>query len=164
MASINCQTVEADPKTCKPNGKIRGKKPPKERNTKHDSNCCKEGKLYDIYKCSPQVSNHTKATQTLNVRFDDGEDGRGPPECDNKYHSNKELVVTFSTGWFNKEKKGVSTKVVNECDSTMGCDGGHSYQPPCVNNIIDASDTVWEALGVPTDQRGGWTITGQMHD
>ncbi|KAB2002907.1 hypothetical protein ES319_D11G096200v1 [Gossypium barbadense] len=58
--------------------------------------------------------------------------------------------------------KTVKAKAVNECDSTMGCDGGHSYQPPCVNNIID--DTVWEALGVTTDQRGGWTITGQMHD
>ncbi|KAK9273389.1 hypothetical protein L1049_018199 [Liquidambar formosana] len=49
--------------------------------------------------------------------------------------------------------------VVDECDSTMGCDKDHDYQPPCDNNIIDASKTVWEALGVPHDNWGGMDIT-----
>ncbi|TYG44490.1 hypothetical protein ES288_D11G101100v1 [Gossypium darwinii] len=104
-------------------------KPPKERNTKHDSNCCKEGKLYDICPHKMVQQGKKRCLKYINIH------GNG---------------------------KTVKAKAVNECDSTMGCDGGHSYQPPCVNNIID--DTVWEALGVTTDQRGGWTITGQMHD
>lgn len=68
-----------------------------------------------------------------------------------------------------QEKKGVSSVLTymgtgKLLKLTMGCDGGHSYQPRCVNYIINASGAVWEALGVPTDQRGGWTFTGQMHD
>ncbi|KAF4394118.1 hypothetical protein F8388_017931 [Cannabis sativa] len=38
--------------------------------------------------------------------------------------------------------------VVDECDSTAGCDADHDYQPPCPNNIVDASKAVWKALGV----------------
>ncbi|MBA0862816.1 hypothetical protein Goshw_013221 [Gossypium schwendimanii] len=38
--------VEAD--TCKPSGKLRGKKPPPGQ---CDSNCCVEGKFYTTYKC-----------------------------------------------------------------------------------------------------------------
>ena len=49
--------------------------------------------------------------------------------------------------------------VVDECDSTMGCDGDHDYQPPCVNNIVNASRAVWKALDVPHDQWGGLDIT-----
>ncbi|XWS46069.1 hypothetical protein CRYUN_Cryun14cG0032800 [Craigia yunnanensis] len=166
----DCFLVEADPNTCKPCGKIRGKKPPpKKCNRDHDSDCCEEGKLYDIYKCSPEVSNHTKATLTLNG-FGDGDDGGGPSECDNQYHKDTELVVALSTGWFNKEKrclkyinihgngKSVEAKVVDECDSTMGCDDEHDYQPPCDNNIVDASEAVWAALGVPVNERGGMDI------
>ncbi|XP_007051842.2 PREDICTED: putative ripening-related protein 1 [Theobroma cacao] len=165
----DCFIVEATTKTCKPSGKIKGKKPPGECNRDHDSDCCVEGKLYDIYKCSPEVSNHTKATLTLNG-FDSGEDGGAPSECDNKYHKDSELVVALSTGWFNNKKrclnfiniygngKSVKAKVVDECDSTMGCDADHSYQPPCDNNIVDASDAVWKALGVPEDQWGGMEV------
>ncbi|XWS77059.1 hypothetical protein CRYUN_Cryun01aG0230000 [Craigia yunnanensis] len=113
--------------------------------------------------------NHTKATMTLNG-FGEGEEGGGQSECDNKYHSDKELVVALSTGWFNKKKrclkfiniygngKSVQAKVVDECDSKMGCDTEHSYQPPCNNNIVDASDAVWRALGVPADQWGEMDI------
>ena len=49
--------------------------------------------------------------------------------------------------------------VVDECDSTMGCDSDHDYQPPCRNNIVDASRAVWKALGVPHGQWGGLDIT-----
>ncbi|XVF80047.1 hypothetical protein PTKIN_Ptkin15bG0039400 [Pterospermum kingtungense] len=131
----DCFYVEADP-TCKPSGKLRGKKPPKGKcNKDHGSDCCEEGKVYDIYECSPEVTNHTKATLTLN-----------------------------GFGWFNKKKrcfnyiniygngKSVKAKVVDECDSTMGCDYDHDYQPPCDNNIVDASSAVWAALGVPEDK------------
>jgi hypothetical protein len=53
----------------------------------------------------------------------------------------------------------VVAMVVDECDSTMGCDQDHDYQPPCRNNIVDASKAVWEALGVPQNQWGGLDIT-----
>ncbi|XP_059654225.1 uncharacterized protein LOC132300936 [Cornus florida] len=156
--------VEAQ--TCKPSGKLKGKKPPPgECNTKNDSECCEEGKLYTTYKCSPKVSSHTKAVLTINS-FEKGGDGGAESECDGKFHSDDERVVALSTGWFNKKKrclksivihgngKSVKAKVVDECDSTMGCDADHDYQPPCPNNIVDASKAVWKALGVPEDERG----------
>jgi len=49
--------------------------------------------------------------------------------------------------------------VVDECDSTMGCDEEHDYQPPCPNNIVDASEAVWKALAVPRSEWGGLKIT-----
>ncbi|KAE8660809.1 hypothetical protein F3Y22_tig00116951pilonHSYRG00883 [Hibiscus syriacus] len=92
----------ADPNTCKPSGKIRGPKPPKACNHQ-GSECCKQGELYDIYKCSPPVPNRTKAILML-LNFGN-EDSHGPSECDDKFHSDKELVVDLSTGWFNKKKR-----------------------------------------------------------
>ncbi|OMO65776.1 hypothetical protein CCACVL1_21403 [Corchorus capsularis] len=127
------------------------------------------GKYYTTYTCSPPVSSQTKATLTLNS-FEAGGDGGGPSECDNQYHSDDDPVVALSTGWFNHKKrcfqyiniygngKSVRAKVVDECDSTMGCDSDHDYQPPCDNNIVDASKAVWKALGVPQDQWGGMDI------
>ncbi|GMI69631.1 hypothetical protein HRI_000632400 [Hibiscus trionum] len=168
LVFTDCFMVEAG--TCKPSGKLRGKKPPpKKCNKEHDSGCCQEGKLYDTYTCSPQVLGHTKATLTLNG-FGPGEDGGGRCECDNQYHNDTELIVALSTGWFNKKKrcmnyinihgngKTVKAKVVDECDSTMGCDADHDYQPPCDNHIVDASDAVWDALGVYGKQRGEMEI------
>ncbi|KAH1073679.1 hypothetical protein J1N35_026007 [Gossypium stocksii] len=168
LVITNCFMVEAD--TCKPSGKLRGKKPPPGKcNKDHDSDCCQEGKFYNTYTCSPPVSSHTKATLTLNG-FGPKEDGGGPCECDNNYHKDSELIVALSTGWFNKKKrcmnyinihgngKTVKAKVVDECDSTMGCDDEHDYQPPCANNIVDASDAVWDALGVYGDKRGEMEI------
>ncbi|KAK8321795.1 hypothetical protein V6Z12_A12G124000 [Gossypium hirsutum] len=134
----DCFMVEAD--TCKPSGKLRGKKLPPGQ---CDSNCCEDGKFYTTYKCSPPVS-----------------------ECDNRYHSDDEPVVALSTGWFNNKKrclkyitihgngKSVKAKVVDECDSAKGCDSEHGYQRPCPNNIVDASKAVWKALGVPESDWG----------
>jgi len=48
--------------------------------------------------------------------------------------------------------------VVDECDSIMGCDPNHDYQPTCANNIVDSSRAVWEALGVARDNWGGLDI------
>ncbi|GFZ21021.1 hypothetical protein Acr_29g0001830 [Actinidia rufa] len=100
-----------------------------------------------------------------------GGDGGGPSECDNQYHSDDTPVVALSTGWYNKGRRclndiiisangrSVRAKVVDECDSTMGCDGDHDYQPPCNNNIVDASKAVWEALDVSPDNWGEMDIT-----
>ncbi|TYH38724.1 hypothetical protein ES332_D12G129500v1 [Gossypium tomentosum] len=164
----DCFAVEAD--TCKPSGKLKGKKPPPGKcNQENDSDCCIEGKFYTTYKCSPPVSSHTKAKLTINS-FEPGGDGGGRSECDNHYHSDDDPVVALSTGWFNHKKrcskyinihgngKSVKAKVVDECDSTMGCDSVHDYQPPCPNNIVDASKAVWKALGVPKDDWGEMNI------
>jgi hypothetical protein len=79
-------------------------------------------------------------------------------------------VVALSTGWYNHGNrclnfinihgngKSVKAMVVDECDSTMGCDSDHDYQPPCANNIVDASKAVWKALGVPESDWGGMDI------
>ncbi|PPS08122.1 hypothetical protein GOBAR_AA12523 [Gossypium barbadense] len=160
MKQVICSTVfpllcilllflSVEAQTCSPSGKIKGKTPPPGQcNQENDSDCCKDGKWYTTYKCSPPVSSQTKATLTLNSFERDG-DGGAPSECDNQYHSDDDPVVALSTGW---------AKVVDECDSTMGCDSDHDYQPPCPNNIVDASKAVWKALGVPENDWGGMDI------
>ncbi|KQJ97247.1 hypothetical protein BRADI_3g29661v3 [Brachypodium distachyon] len=117
----------------------------------NDPDCCENGKS-------------TKAVLTLNS-FEKGKDGGNPSECDNSYHSDKELVVALSTGWFKNMARcdhhikvtsngnSVYAKVVDECDSVYGCDEDHNYEPPCANNIVDASPAVWTALGL--DQNVG---------
>ncbi|GLJ05129.1 hypothetical protein SUGI_0011680 [Cryptomeria japonica] len=80
--------------------------------------------------------------------------------------SKTEKVVALSTGWFESSRrclkmirisangKSVVAKVVDECDSRNGCDFDHGYQPPCRNNIVDASAAVWDALGIPQGRQG----------
>ncbi|KAL2477718.1 putative ripening-related protein 2 [Forsythia ovata] len=153
---------------CKPSGKIKGKKlPPGKCN---DLVCCVPGKLYPTYKCSPPVSAGTKAVLTINS-FEKGGDGSAPSECDNKYHSDDTSVVALSTGWYSGGRRclqnitisanGQTTHamVVDERDSTSGCDEKHDYQPPFPNNIVDASKAVWKALGVPMTEWGELDIT-----
>ncbi|XP_035548703.1 putative ripening-related protein 2 [Juglans regia] len=98
--------------------------------------------------------------------FEKGGDDGAPSECDNKFRPNNTPVVALSTRWFNNKYRclnyitihengrRVKAKVVDECDSTMGCDADHDYQPACRNNIVDASKTVWKALGVPQNDWG----------
>ncbi|XP_047306595.1 uncharacterized protein LOC124910015 [Impatiens glandulifera] len=165
----HCLVIEAQ--TCRPSGRIIGKKPPSNQcNQENDSDCCIQGKPYTTYKCSPSITSSTKAVLTLNS-FQKGGDGGGPSECDNQYHSDDTPVVALSTGWYNNGKrclndvivsangKSVRAKVVDECDSTMGCDSDHDYQPPCPNNIVDASKAVWKALGIPEGDWGELDIT-----
>ncbi|KAF5181927.1 Ripening-related protein [Thalictrum thalictroides] len=167
---LSTDFLQVEAQSCNPSGKVRGTKPPPGQcNTENNSDCCKEGKMYNIYKCSPPISSHTKAILTINS-FQKGGDGGGPSECDNQYHNDNTPVVALSTGWFNHESRclknititgngrNVVAMVVDECDSTMGCDSDHDYQPPCPNNIVDASKAVWKALGVPQSQWGGLDI------
>lgn len=160
----NCASPKTQ--TCQPSGKIRGRTPPPGQCIEDsDSVCCIQGKLYTTYTCSPAVTNRTKATLTLNS-FEKGGDGGAPSKCDNQYHSDDKPVVALSTGWYNKGSrclkyiniygygKSIRAMVVDECDSAMGCDKEHDYRPPCRNNIVDASQAVWKALGVPINQWG----------
>ena len=64
----------------------------------------------------------------------------GPSECDNQYHNDNTPVVALSTGWYsngdrchehiriNGNRRSVVAMVVDECDSTEGCDADHDYQ------------------------------------
>ncbi|CAI9105034.1 OLC1v1003863C1 [Oldenlandia corymbosa var. corymbosa] len=95
------------------------------------------------------------------VTTDKHEDGGDPSEGDGFYHHNCESVVALSTGWFSDGSRwgkmiritagnGRSTTaiVVDECDSMHGCNEEHAFQPPCDNYIVDASEAVWNALGL----------------
>ncbi|GJN19735.1 hypothetical protein PR202_gb07041 [Eleusine coracana subsp. coracana] len=142
---------------CHASGYLPGKSGNCEKS--NDPDCCVDGKQYPQYHCSPPVTSNTKAVLTLNS-FEKGKDGGGPSECDNSYHSDEEMVVALSTGWFNNmarcghqikitvNGKSVYAKVVDECDSVHGCDDEHNYEAPCDNNIVDASPAVWNALGI----------------
>lgn len=80
-------------------------------------------------------------------------------------------MVALSTGWFDGRSrcnnnikisangKYVLSRVVDECDSVNGCDAEHDYQPPCRNNIVDASCAVRDELGSPESQIGEYQIT-----
>ncbi|PRQ20885.1 putative rlpA-like protein, double-psi beta-barrel [Rosa chinensis] len=126
--------------------------------------------MYPTYTCSPPMSGNTQAYLTLNS-FEAGGDGGGPSECDGKYHNDSTPVVALSTGWYNSGSRclnniringngrSVVAMVVDECDSTEGCDKDHDYQPPCPNNIVDASKAIWKALGVSRDNWGDLDIT-----
>ncbi|KAF9613795.1 hypothetical protein IFM89_011964 [Coptis chinensis] len=92
--------------------------------------CKPSGKVRGVK--PPPVSSNTKAVLTLNS-FQEGGDGGGPCLKNITISGNGRSVVAM---------------VVDECDSTMGSDKDHDYQPPCPNNIVDASKAVWKALGV----------------
>ncbi|CAI9095473.1 OLC1v1031431C1 [Oldenlandia corymbosa var. corymbosa] len=157
---------------CRPSGTITGKTPPPGQcNQENDSDCCKTGEKYKTYTCSPDITSETRATLTINS-FEKNGDGGGPSECDGHYHSDSIPIVALSTGWYKGGSRcfnnitiryngrSVSAMVVDECDSTMGCDEDHDYQPPCPNNIVDGSKAVWEALGISDpDDVGSLDIT-----
>ncbi|TVT97891.1 hypothetical protein EJB05_56817, partial [Eragrostis curvula] len=143
---------------CRASGYLPGRSGNCEKS--NDPDCCEDGKKYPQYHCSPPVTSSTKAVLTLNS-FEKGKDGGGPSECDNAYHKDQEKVVALSTGWFSNMARcghqikitaangnSVYAKVVDECDSVHGCDDEHNFEPPCDNNIVDASPAVWDALGL----------------
>ncbi|WOK94472.1 hypothetical protein Cni_G03176 [Canna indica] len=152
---------------CHPSGYLPGTSGDCKRG--YDSDCCQDGKMYPQYRCSPPVTGSTRAQMTVNC-FAENCDGGGPSECDDSYHSDNEMVVALSTGWYsggsrchkniriNANGKSVVAKVVDECDSVNGCDDEHDFQPPCPNNVVDASPAVWRALGID-DGIGVYHIT-----
>ncbi|KAG2404346.1 hypothetical protein LR48_Vigan412s000600 [Vigna angularis] len=164
----NGLNIEAE--KCQPSGRVKGGKMPSGHCNEEDDLCCVPGKTYPTYTCSPTVSSHTKAYLTLNS-FEKGGDGDSPSKCDNQYHSDDTSVVALSTGWFDHKSiclhnitirgngRSVVAMVVDECDSSQGCDKHHGYQPPCANNIVAASMAVWKALGIPMNQWGWMDIT-----
>lgn len=154
--------------SCLPSGHLRGKAG--KCNREHESDCCASGKSYPRFKCSPPVvAGGTRAHLTVNS-FAKGGDGGGPSECDGKFHPDHKKVVALSTGWYaggsrcgneivvRANGRSVKAKVVDECDSMNGCDDEHDFQPPCPNDIVDASPAVWKALGIP-DSVGYTAIT-----
>lgn len=171
LLSIACLATTIEAQVCSPSGRLKGKKPPGGHCDHHNmAECCKEGHFYETYRCSPPVSRRTEAILTLNS-FEKGGDGGWASQCDEKFHSDNTKVVALSTGWYNNGKRclkfitiygngrSVQAKVVDQCDSTMGCDDEHAYQPPCRNDIVDGSHAVWEALGVPRKDRGWMKVT-----
>ncbi|KAG2652579.1 hypothetical protein PVAP13_1NG244300 [Panicum virgatum] len=134
---------------CHPSGSLEGP------STGHIcGECCKPRHVYPTYQCSPPVNRNTKAVMTLN-NFEEGGDGGGPSECDNKYHLN-----TARGGALHGVGRSVLAKVVDECDSLHGCDKPHAFQPPCEPNIVDASQSsVWDALDITGDEVGDYPIT-----
>ncbi|KAK3002928.1 hypothetical protein RJ639_018771 [Escallonia herrerae] len=92
---------------------------------------------------------------------------QSPCQCDGLYRSDDLLIVALWTGWFedydrclrkitiSANVKSVTAEVLDECDSSMGCDKDHAYQPPYANNVVGASSAVWKALGVSRDKWGG---------
>ena len=108
-----------------------------------------------ILKCSPPVTGQTKAVLTQgSFHF--------------SLFRSTAMAGHQSTGWFKfKHQKrciknttiygngrSVQAMAVDECDSTMGWDKDHDFQPRCDDNIIDASRAVWEARRMPKSKRG----------
>ncbi|RZC43560.1 hypothetical protein C5167_036507 [Papaver somniferum] len=170
FAVLTCLEITGA-QNCGPSGNVTGTQPPPGKcNRENNSQCCKPGHRYSTFTCSPHP-NH-QAILTLNG-FGPREDGGSESKCDNRFHNNNTPIVALSTGWFgyrNQKRcmhniaitgngKTVTAMVVDECDSTRGCDKEHAYQPPCHNNIVDASKAVWTALGVPE----GSAKYGHMH-
>ncbi|KAI3421507.1 AT-hook motif nuclear-localized protein [Psidium guajava] len=97
------------------------------------------------------VTGCTKATLTPK-QLQEGQGWDTPSECDNQFHSDGTLVVALFTRWYHDGKrfhKEITIHGNRRTDSTMGCDKDHDFQPPCPNNIVDASKAVWKALGAP---------------
>ncbi|KAL4192903.1 hypothetical protein AMTRI_Chr06g196610 [Amborella trichopoda] len=116
--------------------------------------------MYAQYRCSPPITGSTRATMTINS-FAEGGAGGGPSECDNQYHDDDEMVVALSTGWYNHGSRCLNYMNIsgNVRLCVYGCDKDHDFQPPCPNNIVDASPAVWEALKIPESEIGDYDIT-----
>ena len=99
-------------------------------------------------------SGGTFAVMTVNG-FQKAEDSGGATACDGRFHSNDDLIVALSSGWYAggkrchkkiritsvQNRRTVEATVVDECDSHHGCK----------NNIVDTSKAVWKKLGLDTD-------------
>jgi len=109
--------------------------------------------LPDSWATADGRSDGTFAVMTVNG-FQMGEDGGGAAACDGRFHSDDDLIVALSSGWYAGGKRchktiritskdtgrTVEAQVVDECDSRHGCK----------NNIVDSSPAVWKKLGLDT--------------
>ncbi|XP_021849714.2 putative ripening-related protein 1 [Spinacia oleracea] len=155
-------SVQVEGQNCRTTGYFRATAPPAGQCT---SNCCVQNTVYFTFQCSPSVTPQTPGTLSLRS-FKNSHS-----KCDNTYHTDNSPVVALSTGWYSSgarcgkmiaisgNGKTVMAKVVDECDSTKGCDAGEGYHPPCGYNIVAASKGVWKALGVPQSQWGQLSVT-----
>ncbi|KAK1290760.1 hypothetical protein QJS10_CPB18g01683 [Acorus calamus] len=123
---------------------------------------------YPLYNCSPPTTSPTtQATLTFNLL--DGPGSLFAPSCDGMRHTQFEVVVAISTGFFNSGNlcgkhiqikvasgREVVAKVVSQCNSASGCRGALSLNPPCSNNVIEGTRAVFRALGLPL--RGSQTV------
>ncbi|KAK9757960.1 hypothetical protein RND81_01G196700 [Saponaria officinalis] len=165
LSTIIC-SVKVEGQNCRSTGVFRGNSPPAGQCS---GDCCVQNQVYFTFECSPTVTNQTPGI--LTYRTFQNSAGVAPSKCDNKYHSDSTPVVALSTGWYNggtrcgkailitangKTVKGV---VVDECDSTKGCDAQEGYHPPCGYNVVAGNKAVWKALGVSTSQSGQVSIT-----
>lgn len=158
---------QARPQTCKPSGRVKGKKPPPGYCNEDDNICCIEGKYYNTYECSPS----SKKGVLYLTSFEKGGDGYEPSKCENKYYSDSTPLVSLPTGWYNGGSRclknitisgngrSVEAMVVDECDSRVGCDADDYYLPPCANNVVGASVAVWKELKVPMQEWGEMDVT-----
>lgn len=155
-------SVQVEGQNCRTTGYFRATSPPPGQCT---SNCCVQNTVYFTFQCSPSVTSQTQGVLTLRS-FQNSQS-----KCDTASQSDDSLVVALSTGWYNGgtrcrkaitisgNGRTVKAKVVDECDSTKGCDAGEGYHPPCGYNIVAASQAVWKALEVPQNQWGQLNIT-----
>ncbi|KAL9228927.1 hypothetical protein vseg_004455 [Gypsophila vaccaria] len=159
-------SVQVTAQNCRSTGVFRGDGPPAGQCS---SNCCVQNQVYFTFECSPTVTNQTPGV--LSFRTFQANAGVNPSKCDSMYHSDSTPVVALSTGWYNGSSrcgkailinangKTVKATVVDECDSTKGCDAQEGYHPPCGYNVVAGNTAVWNALGVPTSQSGQLSIT-----
>ncbi|CAL4934064.1 unnamed protein product [Urochloa decumbens] len=151
---------EVSAATCHASGFIHGKGRNCNREIGFGPLLCRRQALSAVQMlASDPVSTKTPAILTFN-RFENGEDDTRITSCDNRFHSDKELLVILSSGWLkhngtsccNKKirvhanARSVLAKVVDECDSAHGCDEEHAFEPPCRNDVLNASPAVWKAL------------------
>ncbi|TVU18758.1 hypothetical protein EJB05_34871, partial [Eragrostis curvula] len=92
-------------------------------------------------------SNPSMRTAELADCFASGGDGGGTSACTGKFYGDnrKHIVIRVANG------NTVRALVVDECDSTLGCDKEHNFEPPCGNRVVDGSLAVWMALGLNKD-------------
>jgi hypothetical protein len=62
-------------------------------------------------------------------------------------------VVVLSTGWFNNGGRCLNYNTIHGNGKSV-----KAKVPPCPNNIVDASNAVWEALGMLESKWGGLDI------
>ncbi|XXG48790.1 hypothetical protein AAC387_Pa02g3142 [Persea americana] len=125
--------------TCRPSGYLKGKGGG--YNGKNGSECCKKGKMYPQYRCSPPItSQSTKAHMTINS-FEEGGDGGAASECDDKFHSDSEMVMALSMGYMVQPWKSMPEEHQDQCQRSI------------------SAGQVWKALKIPKSKIGDFYIT-----